>query len=239
MASFAQFADAVRTIQFRPGTPGGELVAEELADFARAELGETVARGEGSPVYDLFVNGAPAASEYEVEVPGPILYEFSWWEEIIDWAIKGLVKRSPKRSGRFARSFVVIAGGQIVPPTAPISRSAEVIITNVQPYVRKIESGGMVTDMPDHIFDQVTASLRRKFGSHRDGFLFYTRYLNLPRGIHPLVPYILKRAPKPVAARQNRMSSAFRMGRRHLAVRKEMMPGQPITYPAIVMNLAN
>lgn len=192
MARFEDFARSIRTVDFHPGGMGGELVSEDLATFARAELERTIANGEGNPVYDLFVNSRPALSEFEVDVPGPIVYVFSWWGEIIATALTELIKRSPKRSGRYAASFIVLVNGVQVSAGAPISDAAEVIITNVQPYTRKIEVGGMQMNARPRLFEATRRVMQRRYGRQEDGFSFQVKFLDLPRGVHPLVPYVLK-----------------------------------------------
>lgn len=273
MASFSDFAREIRTVSVSPGTPGGELVADELATFARAELMRTVERGEGSPVYDLFVNGRPAVSEFEVDMPGAVVYVFSWWGEIISTALSELIKRSPRRKGKYAASFIVLVNGAQVSAAAPVSAGAEVVIVNTQPYTRKIEVGAMQMSVAPGHFNKTRAALRRKFGGPDDGFNFQVKFLDLGAGVHPAVPYVLrghqrsssKRAlsewfqvPVQVIegwraqgkqlgsvnmlrrqARQNNRSSAFREGRAFLSGRRDSMPGQRLTYPALIMNLAN
>src|SRR4029077_11865701 len=86
-------------------------VARTLAEFAKAQLAEVIASGEGSPVYDRYVNGVLGAPESAVVPPGPILYDFIWWQEIIAYALQHLVERSPERSGRYKRSWFVMVDG--------------------------------------------------------------------------------------------------------------------------------
>lgn len=191
-----------------------EAISKELARFAREELAKAIKSGAGSPVYDLYVNGRPATTEDVVDAPGPILYEFSWWRVIVRFALDWLEKNSPRRSGRFASSFIVFVDGRPVTSFDNIPASAEVMITNAQPYVRKVQVGAMTMSVPARIFDRARTAVSRKFGSQ--AFRYEVRFLSLGSGVHPLIPYILR----------------HNQGRR-----KDRRAGMPITYPALVMSM--
>lgn len=190
-----------------------EAISTELAIFARAQLAEAIGEGEASDIYDRFVNGREGLPESAVNAPGPIVYRFIWWPVLIKFALQELHKRSPRRSGRFASSFIVISGGRVVRDYQRLRADDEVIITNYQPYIRKIEG-------PRHgsgrkLFSKMRGVMRRKFGA-RGSFRFDVVFLQIGRGVHPMMPYRLKRSH----------------GRR-----KEMQAGAPITYPALIMNM--
>ncbi|MFU0504012.1 hypothetical protein [Pseudaminobacter sp. NGMCC 1.201702] len=209
MAGFETFDREIRV-----ATEGlsQEAVSRELARFARAELAKALAGG-ASPQYDRYVNGRLGAPEESVIAPGPILYVFSNWPLVINAALAELQKRAPRRSGRFALSFIVLVGGQIVSEFSAIPSEAEVIITNFQPYVRKAE-GGRLGIPRRRLFDGTKNAMARRF---REVFRFETRFLDIKGGVHPMIPYHLKRS----------------QGRR-----KDRQAGMPITYPAIVINAA-
>lgn len=218
MATFESFEQEIRmaTAGISP-----EAINRALADFARAELRKAQSAG-ASRVYQLYVNGRPAASEYEVTAPGPIVYQFSLWGEIINYAISELQRRSPVRSGRFRNSFLVLVDGEAVQATNDVAATSEVIITNFQPYIRKAESGLLGTKR-FAIFDGTKRALARKFGNEGrkmsatvGDYLFETKWLSIAAGVHPEIPYILKHS----------------QGRR-----KDRQSGMPITYPAVVMSM--
>jgi hypothetical protein len=156
---------------------------------------------------------------------------FSNWPLVINAALAELQKRSPRRSVRFASSFIVVANHVLTTNYSDIPASAEVIITNFQPYVRKVEGGKKLGRK--RVFDTSKSTLSRRFG---EAFRFETRFLNIGSGVHPMIPYILKGGSPVRAAAQNARSSAFRAGRATLAGRKDTAAGQALTYPAIVIN---
>jgi hypothetical protein len=83
------------------------------------------------------------------------------------------------------------------------------------------------------VFDGTKRTLNSRFNGV---FKAETRYLNIASGVHPEIPYVLKGRVRVRAAAQNNHSSAFRAGRATLASRKETAAGQPLTYPAVVIN---
>ncbi len=239
MASFKEFAQAIKTVRFTGDGVGAEFASDQLALFARQQLAEVQASGQGSEVYDLYVNNRPAASEFEVEMAGSIVYVFSWFEDVIRAALAALIKASPRKSGRFASSFVVIVNGRIVDAATPIGSATEVIITNVQPYSRKVQVGAMQMSVPPQLFNRAGQALRRQFKGR--GLVVQTKFVNLAPGIHPLVPYILKGGY--ARARSNWLGRAssgrLQHGERKLYRRKDLERGQALTYPALVLNVGN
>jgi hypothetical protein len=241
MARFETFA---RDIQVATAGLSDDEISREVARFAKTSVGELIRTGEASSNYTRFVNGREGAPEEAFNVrssatPGPILYEFAWWHDVITGALAELVKRSPKRSGRYSRSFIVLANQLPVTNYQTVDGAAEVIIFNAQPYTRKIEVGAMSMSVAPRHFEGTAASLRRKYG--RDSFSIITRFLDIRSGIDPRVPYLLRGE---YASRYNAQRRAIRSGAsissaQRLARRKSLDVGQPITYPALVINLVH
>lgn len=196
-----------------------DSIGRELAKLAKRELARAIADG-ASPIYERYVNSRPGVIEEEVIAPGPIVYEFALWEPVISFALDQLRKRSPVKTGQFRNSFIVIVGESIVTDFDAIPARAEVIITNFQPYVRKAEVGRL--GIPARrIFDGTKRSLSARFGNQGRNtpaaFRFETQFLSIGNGIHPSIPYVLKRSGR--------------------SRRKDRQAGQPITYPAIILNM--
>lgn len=211
---------------------GPEEINRAVVAFARKELQRVIAEGRASPQYERFVNGIQGAPEESYKAPGAIVYEFTNWPLVIGAALEELQKRSPRRSGRFAASFIVISGQRIITDFSRIDSGSEVIIVNFQPYTRKAEAG-LLKQPRRYVFDGTKRALNARFNG---AFKAETRFLNISTGVHPEIPYILKGRVKVRAAVQNNRSSAFRAGRAFLSARKDTAAGQPLTYPAVVIN---
>jgi hypothetical protein len=211
-----------------------EQMNAELAAYAKSELRRVISEGIASPIYDRYVNGVAGAAEESVRIPNGILYTFSNWPLFINATLAELKKRSPRVSGRYANSFIVIVNDQIVADFAAIPATAEVIITNFQPYVRRLEAGRKDNGRKRRIIDSARSVMANRY---RGAFRFQTLYLDIAGGVHPGIPYILKGGAPLQEAAQNNRSSAFRAGRRFLTRRKDRQPGMPITYPSIVISL--
>lgn len=194
-----------------------EAIEKELAKFARAGLAEAIASGEGSPIYEKFINGRAGAEEETVVAPGPIVYEFSWWPEIIDFALEFLRKRSPRKSGEFQNAWFVMVNGTRVSDWEDVPINAIVTITNDRPYARKIEVGHMKMSVPHGVAEAGRLAVRRQYGSIVD---VRKTLMTLPGG------YILK--------------GHFTKGVREFSrtvLRRDVMAGEAVTYPALVMSM--
>ncbi|UFX42070.1 hypothetical protein HAP47_0022685 [Bradyrhizobium sp. 41S5] len=194
-----------------------ENIAKELAAFARQELAAVIQSGEGSERYDRYVNGNLGAAEETVVPPGPILYVFHWWREIVEFALQTAVERSPEKSGRYKRDWFIMTPGGVVKSFDEIPINSTVILTNNQPYSRKIDVGHMRMSVPPGVVEDVRKAVMARFGN----FVTAKRtMITLPGG------YILK--------------GHFRRGYRPFArtkLRKDTMAGAQMTYPALVLTM--
>lgn len=203
-------------------------VSALLARTAREVLASAIADGSGSPVYRRFVNGAEGRPEESVKAPGPILYEFDWMQDVATYVLAFLRARSPRFRGHYQEHHFMMAQGRRIERVEDIPPGVELIITNDEPYARKIHVGAKGFRVSKGIYENARQALQSKFGE-----LIYVelKFIQLPGG------YVLRgRRPRKAAA-QNRRSSVFRAGGQFLAARKDTAEGQPMTYPALVINL--
>lgn len=226
-----------RELRLAIGDLRPEVVTRELALFARQSLAAMQATGEASQTYDRYVNGRLGAPEESVQLPGPILYVFSNWRLVIETALVELQKRVPRKSGMYAASFIVVVGGRVVTSFDAIPAESQVVILNTRPYTRKMEVGANGRARPNgpgkKHFENTKTALNSRF---RGAFSVTTTFVRASNGLHPEIPYILKGSAPDRAAAQSRRSSAFRAGRSVLARRKDTDAGQPLTYPALVID---
>jgi hypothetical protein len=87
-----------------------------------------------------------------------------------------------------------------------IPPGVEIVITNDQPYARKIQVGAMKMSVPPGIYEDARQFVQRNFGQM---VAVQLRFVQLAGG------YVLKRS----------------------GGRKDRAAGQPIAYPALVINL--
>lgn len=192
-------------------------LSRELALYAKQSLRDAIHYGEGSPNYDKFVNGVEGADEFTVTPPGPIVYVFHWWNEIIEYALDVLRSRSPVKSGLYRDSWFPMINGVVVSDYDKIPLDAEVMLTNNQPYARKIEVGFMDMSVPPHVAQDANTIIRRRFGNL---FASKSTMVTLPGG------YVLK--------------GHFKRGIRQYSrtkLRKDTMAGAQMTYPAISLKV--
>lgn len=227
----ARFETFERDLKLATASIAPTAINAELAQFAKAELAKAIATGEGNANYDRYVNGSAGAAEETVQAPGPILYVFNWWKDVIVAALEQLQQLSPRASGRFASSFIVLVNQSVVTTYDGIPGDAEILITNFQPYVRKVEVGAMKMNVPARVFDRARTMLSRRFGN---SYRIESRFLDVRAGVHPGMPYLLKGEYSRLRAA--RIANPSRFAGRSFPKSKDMEVGQPITYPALIIN---
>lgn len=212
MARIQSFA---RDLKLATESISPENIAAELAKFARDSLAEGIREGWASPRYEKYVNGRFGAEEETVTPPGPIVYDFHWWNEIIEFSMTSLAARSPVKTGRYRESFAVMINGAYTTDLNAIPIDAEVIVVNKQPYARKIEVGFMTVSVPPAVVEDTMTKVRQRFGNMIE---VRKTMVTIPN------PYILK--------------GAFRKGIRpqsRTKLRKDTQAGAAMTYPALKM----
>lgn len=215
MARFETFA---RDLQLATADLQPEVINRELARFAKEELAKAIDGGEASSIYTQYVNGVEGAPVDSVRVPGAVLFEFSYWQPIIAFALDALRKRSPVLTGRYQNTHVVMIGSQIVAPDVEIAAGEEVMLVNTQPYARVLEVGNVQVRAPgDAIYQSTRQVVQRQFGKAVD---IRFRMVTIPGGY--------------------RLKGRFRRGYKPFARRKirpDTAAGAIMTYPALVMNM--
>lgn len=141
------------------------------ARIAREALSSHLARLDHQPRVIRFVDGREGAPEESVRPYGVIRYEFQRLAEIAQFALNRARELSPVQSGRYRDAWFVMAGGrQVAPGTIP--EGVELILTNDQPYHRKLEmtanqrvaAGSRSVRLPPGIVERVRQEIFREFG---------------------------------------------------------------------------
>lgn len=189
-----------------------DAISALLAKTARAALAEAQAEGVAPTEYVKVVNGRVGASEESVEPPGPIVYAFNWLPQAATYALGYAEERSPVQSGRFKKNWFVMVNGSIASDLGAIPIDAEVIVTNDEPYSRKIEVGRtesgrpFVVRVPPGIVEDTRQAVLRKFGNV-------------------------------IRADRRFISLAGAYSLRRSQGRRDRRAGHQVTYPALVLSL--
>lgn len=203
-----------RDIQIATAGLSLEAISGQLAAFAKSELARVIQSGEASSVYDRFVNGVKDAPEATVVPPGPILYEFGNIGAIVVFALDYLQRRSPIKSEDYQKGHFAAVDNVIITDPSRLAGNEIVTISNVEPYSRKIEVGHMRMTVEPGVYQDARQAVARQFPSFTVQFKMITR----PGG------YVLK----------GKFHRGFRPKARQ-SLKKDTAAGQPVTYPALVI----
>lgn len=184
------------------------LAREGLAAYMRSQ--------REKPGYTIHVDGSPASSERGVKPFGVIEYRFIRLREIARAALAEAIRQSPRRSGRYRRSWFAMVDGAEVDTRAIPPGTREILITNDQPYSRKINVGakGFKAYAPPGVVERVKEIMKRRFGNIAE---FRTTFVTLDGG------YVLQRD-------QYRRD---RQGRRSARPRRDALKGSALNYPTL------
>lgn len=168
---------------------------EALHDTARRErarvIGEQSTRAGGiAPTSEVIVDGHRRARIEEAEARSTIVIEYEYLREAVVEILRALAARSPQRSGRYLRSFMVIVDGQRTADYEDVKHnSREIVIVNTTPYSRRLEVGKrkdgrpFVIQVRPKIIEQTAMAASRRFGNIarvRPTYVTADQYPDLP-----------------------------------------------------------
>lgn len=217
MAKAAKFQTFDKDLQLATAGIMPDQIRPELARYARKSVAEVIANKQASSSYEKYVSGRRGAEEETVSDPLVIYYEFSYWQEIIAFALDFLKRRSPVLTARYQNAHQVMLGSQFVSADIDIAPDEEVTIVNTRAYSRKIEVGFMRMSVDRGVYQDARKAVMGKYGQVVD---VRFQMITIPNG------YVLK--------------GRFRRGFRQYArtgLKKDTAAGQPMTYPSILMRM--
>jgi hypothetical protein len=199
-------------LDFKNFTPEGARLRH--IQIAREGLKTYLSLSRDKPNYQIIVDNSPASTEMGVKPFGKITYLFLRMSQVGKLAIKTAIELSPIASGRYKRSWILIADGKFVGQSVLVGDipddAQELILVNNQPYARKIHMrGARLRKVPPGIVEKVRQIVRRRFGI---SFIIDLRFIGLPGA------YTLKR-------------DYIQKGRSKVHTKK----GNELTYPALVI----
>jgi hypothetical protein len=160
-----------------------------------------------------------------------VVIEYGYLREVALAVLTALIQASPKRTGDFARGWVILLDGVEIEALDAITHaSREVVVVNTRPYARRLEVGKDADGKPfvinaEYKFIERTAiAMRRRFGNVAQ---LWFNYFDLA------APYILKGGGgRRVAYKQNRRSSGHRAGQESRVVGAGRR-GEAMRYPGV------
>lgn len=112
---------------------------------------------------DTFVNNVPGALS-SLTIPGQVTFVWRWGKPIVEEARRLVEQLAPVITGLYKQSFRLMINGEEVAWNAPIPEDdSEVLISNVQPYARKLEIRAS-----DGILEAASVVLRQQYGAFVD-----------------------------------------------------------------------
>lgn len=117
--------------------------SERLATVAREGIAEirqqnSAAIGRDAPP-QVFVDGREGAPLESVRPDGVIVANFNPLRAVLEWIGEQLLLESPRLTGRYQRSHIMLADGVEVPMDGTIPQAEIYRFLNTQPYARKME----------------------------------------------------------------------------------------------------
>ncbi|MCE0743332.1 hypothetical protein LWC05_05430 [Acetobacter sicerae] len=185
-------------------------LAANLAEAAIRLRAEAISSGNAPDSWIRYVDGVRDRPENAVRPDGTILYHFNYLPEATIFAIQQALQKSPVKTGQYRRAWLVVVNGRIwsgdlgrIPP------GSEVMVLNPEPYSRKLDTGA-IRSSAKGIIEAVRRTVNRRFPT----LTAQRKFMNIPAGMIPGAPWILKRS-------QSRS--------------RDRQAGQPVTYPALVI----
>lgn len=185
------------------------------------------ARAGVSPDFEYYANTHGNEILESVKLPGPIVFRYWYFREIVFEAMRFLESASPAEHGRYMRAHRLYVNGAHVPD--PIEhtfrQNDEIIVVNAAPYARKIEVGRTHSGRTFTIDETQSAVYQRALERLKQRFRHLARlrfqFINLSDAYRLKLDWPTKRQTR------SGVSKRVRSGRGK---------GAAIQYPAIIIN---
>lgn len=236
------------TVRILRDAVGAPKFQQLHARVAKRALAQHLAQAADKPEVVRYVDGRQGDPEESVKLYGVIRYEFIRLAAIARAGLDLARQLSPMESGKYRESWFLMVDGVQVDRVPPGAR--EIVLTNDQPYHRKLEMtvnsegqaasahaaaeqsmGAYVAkryakfNRPPGIVEKVRQQLGRKFG---DSFDAQITFIELEGG------YVLKGKGRSRFYRKDIPSRGIRAGMRR-PMPKATASGAAMTYPALIL----
>jgi hypothetical protein len=153
-----------RVIELQLARFGPDRAKALHIEIARRGLAEFLGSLQEKPEVEIIVDGHRVSSETAVRPFGVIVYHFLRMAEIGRYAIAQARQLSPKESGRYQKSWFLLADNSEVSETAIPANVRELVLTNDQPYARKIQvRGARLAGVPPGIVERIRQLVLRRY----------------------------------------------------------------------------
>jgi hypothetical protein len=154
---------------------GEEAARQKHIEISKAALARVLAGQTVQPTIEYIIDGHPAANEDAVRPFGVITYRFLRLRQACAFAQAQAEALSPVLTGRYRKSWFFLVKDQET-ALADIPEDADVVIlTNDQPFSRKINVGakGFERYVPPGICEKVRLLVRKQYGRTIDARVDY------------------------------------------------------------------
>lgn len=214
---------------------GGQEVRDYLAAAAERRVAGFIRDGTANKLYRRYVNGIEGAANNTIRLDGTgrIEYNFAQIQEAAGYALKYCQDHSPRsgkttnRTPAYADSWYMLIDRQPVTDISliDIPQSAEVAISNFQPYHRKIDVGAIRLSVAPQIIEAARQAVMRRYPQIDAQRIFIT----IPNG------YVLKGRSIRSGLSFSKKAGFVRNHPPHFFFRKDTAAGQQMTYPTLVL----
>lgn len=161
--------------QFRVAAQETRAATQQaLVTLAKAKHAEVMTSEPRPRRFARLVDGVAGAKEEQVRVDGTIIYRYYRLDEVVQAAMDLLFQLSPVLSGEYRSRHTIFVDGVAAANLKDWDGKAEVMISNLVPYARKIEVGKMTMRVPgtEMVYQQAEEVLARRFGNQAS--IFFT-----------------------------------------------------------------
>lgn len=168
--------------------------SKALADWAQEDVAALIMEGRAPPEFSLFVDGRKSNDPYSVKPDGVLNYKFNLMGYVVMLALAELQRMSPyggpkpaanqSGAGHYRDKFYVGVNGRMIMANylkpALIPADAEIVIGNVQPYSRKVDTRLVgfqqlhFANGEEWLFDKTVRTIRRRYGGVIEAKRVYT-----------------------------------------------------------------
>lgn len=144
-----------------------EATQRLLVSIAKREHGQVMRTPPQPRSFTRTVDGVEGAREEAVEPDGVITYVYPRLDAVVQFALETLFDLSPVLSGTYRSSHQIFLDGSPATNMATWRPGTEILISNLQPYARKIDLGVMTMRVSgtSRVYERAVRRVNARFGN--------------------------------------------------------------------------